>query len=74
MLLHPALSEGVIEAVGRLEEEDGAHPEVAAMAERGARRDARPGVSRALPGDRRARRRGLARDAGRIARRIRDRA
>lgn len=41
MLLHPALSEGVIEAVGRLDEEEGAHPELAAApdAEHGAMRD-----------------------------------
>ena len=41
MLLHPALAEGVIESVGRLEEEEGAHPGVEALAEpdRGAIRD-----------------------------------
>ena len=33
MLLHPALAEGVIESVGRLEEEEGAHPGVEALAE-----------------------------------------
>lgn len=42
MLLHPALSEGVIEAVGRLQEEEGTHPEVAGAdeADRGVMRDA----------------------------------
>ncbi len=41
MLLHPALAEGVIESVGRLEEEEGAHPGVEALAEpdRGTIRD-----------------------------------
>jgi len=41
MLLHPALAEGIIESVGRLEEEDGAHPEVgtASGPERGVMRD-----------------------------------
>jgi DNA primase len=41
MLLSPSLAEGVIEAIGRLEEEDGAHPEVADLAdtERGVMRD-----------------------------------
>ena len=33
MLVHPMLAEGVIEAVSRLEEEEGAHPEVASAAE-----------------------------------------
>ncbi len=33
MLLHPALAEGAIEAVGRLEEEEGAHPSVSTIAE-----------------------------------------
>lgn len=41
MLLSPSLSEGIIEAVGRLEEEEGAHPEVEGVAEhdRGVMRD-----------------------------------
>jgi DNA primase len=30
MLLHPALADGIIEAVARLESEEGAHPEIAA--------------------------------------------
>jgi DNA primase len=33
MLLHPALAEGIIESVGRLEEEEGARPEVESTAE-----------------------------------------
>jgi DNA primase len=41
MLLQPELAEGVIESIGRLEEEEGAHPEVEAAlgTERGAMRD-----------------------------------
>ena len=41
MLLHPALAEGVVESVGRLEEQEGAHPGVEALAEpdRGVMRD-----------------------------------
>lgn len=41
MLLSPSLAEGIVEAVGRLDEEGGAHPEVesAGEGERGAMRD-----------------------------------
>ncbi|HLA91808.1 MAG TPA: DNA primase [Gemmatimonadaceae bacterium] len=41
MLLHPALADGIIESIRRLEEEEGAHPELpgASGAERGALRD-----------------------------------
>jgi DNA primase len=41
MLLQPALAEGIVEAVGRLEEEEGAQPEVDALSgdDRGAIRD-----------------------------------
>jgi DNA primase len=41
MLLYPALADGVVEAVGRLDEEEGTHPEVEAIsgADRGAFRD-----------------------------------
>ena len=42
MLLHPALADGIIESVARLESEEGAHPELAAAtgAESGVLRDA----------------------------------
>jgi DNA primase len=41
MLLYPALADGVVEAVGRLDEEEGTHPEVEAISgtDRGAFRD-----------------------------------
>ena len=66
MLLHPALAEAVIEAVGRLQEEDGTHPDVEGGydADRGVIRDA---VYRTLRGDRAPRRGSITRSTCRIA-------